>query len=162
MWRSDVTHSMNQLCHTCGCVTWPTHMCDMVMSRIHMCDMIPWHRCQLYQWVMSHVWMSHVTHMCESCHTYEWVMSPESIRFVIHMNAWCNGVATISRLLKTIGLFCKRALLKSPYSAKGTYNCKEPTNRSHPPISGSMSHVTYMSESCHHVTYMSESCHLYQ
>ena len=24
---------------------------------------------------MSHIWMSHVTHMNESCHTYEWVMS---------------------------------------------------------------------------------------
>ena len=30
-----------------------------------------------------------------------------------------------------IGLFCKRALLKSRYSAKETYDFKEPTNRSH-------------------------------
>jgi len=42
------------------------------------------------------------------------------------------GVATISRLLKIIGLFCKRALRKSLYSAKETCNFKEPTNRSHP------------------------------
>ena len=42
------------------------------------------------------------------------------------------GVATISRLLKMIGLFCKRALKKRRYSAKETYNFKEPTNRSHP------------------------------
>jgi len=42
------------------------------------------------------------------------------------------GVATISRLLKIIGLFCKRALEKRPYSAKETYHFKEPTNRSHP------------------------------
>jgi len=42
------------------------------------------------------------------------------------------GVATISRLLKMIGLFCKRALSKRRYSAKETYNFKEPTNRSHP------------------------------
>jgi len=32
--------------------------------------------CHTYEWVMSHIWMSHVTHMNESCHTYEWVMSP--------------------------------------------------------------------------------------
>jgi len=38
----------------------------------------------------------------------------------------------ISRLLKTVGLFCKRALLKRLYSATETYNVKEPTNRSHP------------------------------
>jgi len=42
------------------------------------------------------------------------------------------GVATISRLLKIIGLFCKRDLLKKRYSTKETYNFKEPTNRSHP------------------------------
>ena len=42
------------------------------------------------------------------------------------------GVATISRLLKIIGLFCKRALSKRLCSAKETYNFKEPTNRSHP------------------------------
>jgi len=42
------------------------------------------------------------------------------------------GVATISRLLKIIGLFCKRALSKRLNSAKETHNLKEPTNRSHP------------------------------
>jgi len=41
-------------------------------------------------------------------------------------------VATISRLLKIIGLFYKRALQKRLYSAKETYNFEEPTNRSHP------------------------------
>jgi len=41
-------------------------------------------------------------------------------------------VATISRLLEIIGLFCKRDLLKRLYSAKETYNFTEPTNRSHP------------------------------
>ena len=43
-------------------------------------------------------------------------------------------VATISRLLKIIGLFCKRALYKSLYSGKETFNFKEPTNRSHPVV----------------------------
>jgi len=41
------------------------------------------------------------------------------------------GVATISRLLKIIGLFCKRALWKRRYSAKETYHFKEPSNHSH-------------------------------
>jgi len=41
-------------------------------------------------------------------------------------------VATISRLLKITGLFCQRALEKRGYSAKETYDYKEPTNRSHP------------------------------
>jgi len=45
------------------------------------------------------------------------------------------GVATISRLLKITGLFCKSALQKRRYSAKETYNFKEPTHRSHPIVS---------------------------
>jgi len=49
----------------------------------------------------------------------------------------CHRVPTISRLLKTIGLFCKRALQKRLYSARETYNFKEPTNRSHPIVSES-------------------------
>ena len=36
-------------------------------------------------------------------------------------------VAMMSRLLEIIGLFCKRALWKRRYSAKETYNLKEPT-----------------------------------
>jgi len=43
-----------------------------------------------------------------------------------------HGVATINRLLQMIGLFCKRALQKRLYSAKETFDFKEPTNRSHP------------------------------
>ena len=46
--------------------------------------------------------------------------------------SYSYGVATASRLLKIIVLFCKRALWNRPYSAKETYNLKEPTNRSHP------------------------------
>jgi len=42
------------------------------------------------------------------------------------------GVATISRLLKIIGLFCKRDLQKRRYSAKETYNFIDPTDCSHP------------------------------
>jgi len=47
--------------------------------------------------------------------------------YVIHV----YGVATIRKLLKITGLFCKSALQKRLYSAKETYNFKEPTNRSH-------------------------------
>jgi len=44
----------------------------------------------------------------------------------------CYGVATISRLLKIIGLFCRILSLVYGSFAKETYNFKEPTNRSHP------------------------------
>jgi len=42
------------------------------------------------------------------------------------------GLATISRLLQIIGLFCKRALSKRLHSAKETNDFKEPTHCSHP------------------------------
>jgi len=42
------------------------------------------------------------------------------------------GVATISRLLKIIGLLCRISSLLKGSFAKETYNFKEPTNRSHP------------------------------
>ena len=41
------------------------------------------------------------------------------------------GVATISRLLKIIGLFCRISPLLQGSFAKETYNFKEPTSRSH-------------------------------
>jgi len=42
------------------------------------------------------------------------------------------GVATISRMLKNIGFFCKRDLQKRPIFCKETYIFKHPTHRSHP------------------------------
>jgi len=54
----------------------------------------------------------------------------------MHMCAMClthrYGVATISRLLKIIRLFCRIPSLLQGSFAKETYNFKEPTNRSHP------------------------------
>jgi len=42
------------------------------------------------------------------------------------------GVASVSKIDKIIGLFCKRDLKKRLYSAKETCNFIDPTNRSHP------------------------------
>jgi len=41
--------------------------------------------CHTYEWFMSHIWMSHVTHTNESCHTYERVMSYVWMSHVPHM-----------------------------------------------------------------------------
>jgi len=58
----------------------------------------------------------------------------EGLLIVATSSISCHGVATISRLFEMIGLFCKRALLLRRYSARETYDFKEPTNRSHPMI----------------------------
>jgi len=52
------------------------------------------------------------------------------VYFNIHHSQY--GVATISRLLKIVGLFCRISSLLQGSFAKETYNFKEPTNRSHP------------------------------
>ena len=44
----------------------------------------------------------------------------------------CYGVATISRLLKIIGLFSRISSLLWGSLANETYDFKEPTDRSHP------------------------------
>jgi len=41
-----------------------------------------------YEWVISHIWRSHVTQMNESCHTYEWMMFHVWIRHVTHTNGY--------------------------------------------------------------------------
>jgi len=90
-------------------------------ARVYMC--IHKHIC--IRWCKAHVSrpktdtaQRHGATMCATC--------------LIHMSDTTYGVATMSRLLKIIRLFCKRALQKSLYSAKETYNFKEPTSRSHP------------------------------
>jgi hypothetical protein len=47
--------------------------------------------CHTCEWVVSHVWMSHVSRVNESCHTYEWVMSHVWMSQVTHMNEWFHA-----------------------------------------------------------------------
>ena len=93
----------------------------------HVTDTIT--ACHSYEWGMSRIWMSHVILMNESCQAY---------KHVTHMNASTPrqveqyGVATINRLLKIIGLFCRIYSLLQGSFAKETYTFKEHTNHSHP------------------------------
>ena len=75
-----------------------------------------------------------VFHLCIYIYIYTYRFSSTCIRCRVSRGDWIYmyGVATISRLLQILDLFCKRALLKRLYSAKETYNFKEPTNCSHP------------------------------
>ena len=46
--------------------------------------------CHTCEWVMSHIWLSHVIHMNESCYTCEWVTSHMSMSHVTHVNESCR------------------------------------------------------------------------
>jgi len=101
----------------------------------------PWRRPQALapQWGGLQVYMHMYLYKYIRVHIYTDIRA--WLQFFLHFKAPATiqirqethyGVATISRLHKIIGLFCKRALLKRRYSAKETYDFKEPTNRSHP------------------------------
>jgi len=67
-------------------------------------------------------------------------------------------MATISRLLKIEGLFCKIALLKRPTFFTETYNFKEPTNCSYPipeyTYTNSLANISYICSYTHVCIYM--------
>ena len=65
--------------------------CECVMSHMWMSHVTHVNEsCHTCEWVMSHIWMSHVTYMNESCHTYEWVMSHIWMSHVTHTNESCH------------------------------------------------------------------------
>jgi len=91
---------------------------------IYMCVYTHLHIC-IYVYIYTCVYI----YMCIYIHIY----IHREIFMYIHIDTWyVLWVATISRLLKLIGLFCRRALRKRTYSAKAVYNLKESTNHSHP------------------------------
>jgi len=107
------THSRgDHLCHDSFiCVTWLIHTCGVTQS------------CVGYDSVMCGAWLIHVWVVTHSlaCHDsfmrwppVTWLLRVYSMTHscVYGMTHSCvrYGVASISRLLKIIGLFCKRAL----------------------------------------------------
>ena len=89
------------------CGTWLIHMWHMTHSYVahnsfrlvvsYVVASTCMNEMRYYKWrvtavrhtherIMSHIWMSHVTHMNESCPTYEWVMRHIWMRHVPHMN----------------------------------------------------------------------------
>jgi len=74
--------------------------------------------------------------VCKSVCTYIYMYVCMHMVFLdSFMYAYDNyAVATISRLLKNLGLFCRISSLSQGSFAKETYDFKEPTNRSHPTV----------------------------
>jgi len=95
------------------------------------------------EWVMSHIWTSHVTHTNEPCHTYEWAMS----------HIWMSRVA----LMKKSHAWDGDKIACVPYQSGNRKDLQPPEwVMSHM----WMRHVTYMNESCNmksHATHMKES-----
>jgi len=66
---------------------------------------------QTYGWVMSRIWITHVTHMTESCHTYEWPMSQEAEKASMVPAVQMQNLAKESKMLTAmnavLALYCK-------------------------------------------------------
>ena len=60
-----------QMCHGGRNAEKPVHTRHIWMSRVSICMN---ESCHTYEWVMSHIWMSHATHTDRWRHTYECVM----------------------------------------------------------------------------------------
>ena len=71
---------------------------DAARSQTRFYESLP-----IYERVIPHIWMSHVTHMNESCHTYEWVMSHIWMSHVTHMNESCHTPELSHTYEKVIG-----------------------------------------------------------
>jgi len=107
-------------CNTCACNTLQhTHRGNEHITATY---------CNTYDCYQLQTW-SYNTLQHTHCNTHT---ATHTLQHTPWYSAHCYGVATISRLLKIISLFCKRALYKRLYSAKETYNFQEPTSRSHP------------------------------
>ena len=111
-----------------------THMTlwkkPVTSTQIHIQLLQMWHGASKCDMTCSCVtWRIHTLHDSFICNTSHWRSS------ILQRLSWCSrcyGVATISRLLKFIGLFCRTSSLLKGSFAKETYNFKEPTTRSHP------------------------------
>jgi len=113
--------------------THTTHTPNRTQSNTHIMTMCPHlhtrqHTLHVHAQSTTHTAWLHLHFLKFTC--FRSLIHSWRDSFICDMSRY--GVATMSRLLKIIGVFCKRALQKRLYSAKETYSFKEPTNHSHP------------------------------
>jgi len=125
IWVCDITHSYViclwlNLRPTWICATWRIHKCDMT---IHICSMThgAWHDSYASDWLYNeprHAWhdsfirVTWPIYMRKMSYLWSW-------HYLTYSYTWDTyGVATISRLLKIVGLFCKE-----PYKRDSKISC---------------------------------------
>ena len=112
--------------HTHAYIHTPTHARVHTRAQTHNTHTDTQTRTQTHTQTHTHI----ATYSRTSKPTH-WAGRPPRLALHCGQGTHIYGVATSSRLLKIIGLFCKRALQKRRYSAKETCNLKEPINRRH-------------------------------
>jgi len=86
------------------------HICYTYKTKNFLCIYIRHQNrnelCHTCEWVMSHIWMSHVTHIKESCHTYERVMSQIWKSHVTYMNESCHTYERLAFCIPHTDVLC--------------------------------------------------------
>ena len=72
-------------------VTWLTIMCDTTHSYVNSMHFLYMTWPHTYEWVLSHIYLGHITHMNESRHTYKWVTSHIWVRPGANENTSCHA-----------------------------------------------------------------------
>jgi len=151
----DMTHLYVWRDSSIAQVEVSSHTCEWVMSHIWMSHVTHMNEsCHTSEWVMSHIWMSHVTHLNESCHTYEWVMSHIWMSRVIHLNESCHRCEWVMSHLRMITFHVWTHHVTRVNESWHKYEwVMAQIWMSHGTCEGvtsrtCMSHVTHMNESC--------------
>ena len=63
--------------------------------------------CHTSEWVVSHIWMGHVTHLNGSCHTSEWVVSHSQIQTLVKWWRCFGGALFCCRVLQGVAGCCR-------------------------------------------------------
>ena len=85
---------------------------------------------RIHAHIHTYVWLSIALHEGITFHCEECVCVCVCVCVSVRPPRLDYKVASVCRINKIIGLFCKRALYKRQYSAKETYNFIDPTDRS--------------------------------
>jgi hypothetical protein len=123
-------------------------MNEWVLSHVSMSHVTHMNgSCLTYEWVMSHIWTSHVSHMNASCHTYEWVMSHISMRHVSHMRMPYLYMSFSSKEPYYQWLFCRK--WSATWSILWVFATLYHWVMSHICACIRLRYTTHMDESCH-------------
>ena len=123
------------------CITWIS-LISLIFLQIFLC------RGHAATWVMSHTWMSYVTHTNESCHTHEWVTSHIWMSHVTHKlvmsHTWMSYITHMNDLCHTYEWVISHTWMS--YVAHMNESCY-----THEWVMSHtwMSYVAHINESCH-------------
>jgi len=151
------------------------HMCEWVMAHVRMSHVMhkSWRHSKICEnapkneYAISHMWMSHGTHMNESWHTYEWVIAHIWMSHGTHTDGSChNESCHILMRHANMNVSCLIWMTHVTYTCHVSY--ERLMSRINESCHVLMSHVnvdvSHVNESCQYewvMSHMDDLCHVY-